>query len=276
MSDAAAAPGPPPVPVLVLAGSRLGAEDPVARAAGVSLKALAPVAGVPMLERVLAALLGSEGVGALAVCGVPESALSELPLARRLREQGRLTLLPAASSPSLSVAAAMDRLGTPLLVATADHALLTPAMVEHLLRHAPAEADAVAALARSEVVLAAFPGTRRTWLRFREPGGAGRWSGCNLFLLRRPAAGGVVAFWRRVEAERKRPHRMLSLLSPWLLLRHALGLLTLPAALRALGRRTGARLAVVELPFAEAAVDVDSADDLALAGRLLAARGGAP
>jgi GTP:adenosylcobinamide-phosphate guanylyltransferase len=37
---------------IVLAGSR-GPDDPVARAAGLQHKALVPVAGVPMLQRVL-------------------------------------------------------------------------------------------------------------------------------------------------------------------------------------------------------------------------------
>ena len=40
---------------LILAGSR-GPDDPMARAAGVSHKALLPVAGVPMLLRVVEAL----------------------------------------------------------------------------------------------------------------------------------------------------------------------------------------------------------------------------
>jgi CTP:molybdopterin cytidylyltransferase MocA len=42
--------------------------------------------------------------------------------------------------------------------------------------------------------------------------------------------------------------------------------------LRALSRRSGARLAVVALPFAEAAIDVDKPADLALAEAALARR----
>ena len=59
------------------------------------------------------------------------------------------------------------------------------------------------------------------------------------------------------------------------LLRHALGLLSLPGALAALERKTGARLAAVEMPFADAAVDVDKPADLALVEAVLRAREGA-
>ncbi len=253
----------------MLAGGRGGAADPMAAAVGVPVKALVPVAGVAMLERVVAALAGSRGVGRIVVCGAPEAGALGLPGVAALHRAGRLALLGAAASPSRSVAAALAALGTPLLVTTADHALLRPATVEHFLGAAPDGADAVAGLARASLVREAFPGSRRTFLRFRD----GSWSGCNLFLLRGPAAAGAVAFWRRVEDERKRPWRMLRLVSPLLALRQALGLLTLRGALDALGRRTGARLATVELPWAEAAVDVDSPADLALAAGLLAARG---
>jgi CTP:molybdopterin cytidylyltransferase MocA len=58
------------------------------------------------------------------------------------------------------------------------------------------------------------------------------------------------------------------------LLRYALGWLTLRAALDALERRCDTRLAVVEMPFGAAAVDVDKPADLLLAERWLSAQAG--
>ena len=253
------------VTALVLAGRRGGGgADPMAAAAGVSHKALLPVAGVPMLLRVVSALRASPSVGRIVVCiEAPEETLAGL--------DGLDGVLPraAAESPARSAAAALDEFGAPLLVTTADHALLTPAMVEHFVAAVPVGVAAAAALARSETVLAGFPGTRRTWLRFRD----GAFSGCNLFLLAEAeGAARAVGFWRRVEAERKRPLAMARLLGPLTLLRFALGRLTLRAALDALERRCSARLAAVEMPFAEAAVDVDKPADLALAEAALRGR----
>ena len=53
-----------PMTTLILAGSR-GPADPVARLAGVSHKAFAPIAGIPMLVRVVRALTASPAVGTI-------------------------------------------------------------------------------------------------------------------------------------------------------------------------------------------------------------------
>jgi hypothetical protein len=48
--------------------------------------------------------------------------------------------------------------------------------------------------------------------------------------------------------------------------------LTMQAAVRLLGRRIGAKVAIVELPFADAAVDVDKPSDLLLVDKTFAKR----
>ncbi|MCR0981083.1 NTP transferase domain-containing protein [Roseomonas populi] len=249
------------VTALVLAGQRRGT-DPMAAAAGVSHKALLPVAGVPMLLRVLAALRGAPGIGRVVVSiEEPGRALAGLA------GLDGVILRPSASSPARSAAAVFEEFGAPLLVTTADHALLTPDMVEHVLRAAPPGASAVAALARRERILAEFPDTRRTWLRFRD----GAFSGCNLFLLARPEAARVLEFWQRLEAQRKRPLTMARMLGLGPLLSYALGRMTLRGGLDALGARCRAPVAVVEMPFGAAAVDVDKPDDLVLVEARLSA-----
>ena len=250
------------VTALVLAGQRRGT-DPMAAAAGVSHKALLPVAGVPMLLRVLAALRATPGIARIVVAiEAPEVTLDGIG------GLDGVVLRPAGGSPARSAAAVFEEFGAPLLVTTADHALLTPAMVSHLLAASPPEAAAVAALARRETVLEAFPGTQRTWIRFRD----GAFSGCNLFLLGRPGARGALRFWQSLEQQRKKPLAMARMLGVLPLLRYALGRLTLRAALDALERRCGAPLAVVEMPFGAAAVDVDKPADLALVEAWLSAR----
>lgn len=256
---------------IILAGSR-GPADPVAQAAGVSHKAFALVAGRPMLERVAEVLLDLPWLAQVAVViERPELVTAHPPFAAALAA-GRLVVLPAAPSPSRSVATALEALGPaayPALVTTADHPLLTAQMATHFWQSVAADADVAVGLARAEVILAAYPQTQRTWLRFR----GGRYSGCNLFALKTPAAAGAVAFWRQVEAERKKPWRMIRLLGPVVLLRFLLGRLSLAQALARMGHLTGARLAAVDMPFAEASIDVDKASDLTLAEAILAQRG---
>ena len=99
--------------------------------------------------------------------------------------------LTAAAGPSLSTRQGLDALGPPLLVTTADHALLRPEWILDFLLQAETGGDVVALLARRDAIEAAVPETRRTYLRFAD----GDWSGCNLFYLATPAAAAAIELW---------------------------------------------------------------------------------
>lgn len=253
---------------LVLAGSR-GPDDPVARAAGVTHKALALVGGVPMLLRVVRTLRASPSIGGLALC-IDRSAFEMLdqPVAAELL--ANVQLVVPDKTPSASVRRAIEQFGDalPLLVTTADNALLSPPMVEHFCAAAPADADLAVAVASETTIRSAYPDSIRTYYRFRSEG----YSGCNLFLARTPAVMKVAAFWSEIERHRKRPWRLVAAIGPLTLLRFLLGTLDLEAACRRLSGIVGATVRAVEMPFAEAAIDVDKPADLALAERILGRR----
>ena len=241
---------------LVLAGSR-GGDDPLAAHEGVSDKALINFAGKTMLHRVVNALREA-GAARIAI------SVSSEAVADHARTLG-VEVLNAAPGPSESVARALDALGTPLLVTTADHALLRPEWVPRFLADVPADADVAALLAEREEIERAVPEAKRTYLRFAD----GAWSGCNLFWLANPSAAGAIALWQRVEADRKRPWRIVRRLGPGLLLRYVMGRLTLADALAQLGKSASVRAAAVASPFGLAAVDVDKPGDVVLVRRLL-------
>ena len=243
-----------PPAALILAGSRPGAPDPVALAEGVPHKALALVAGQTLLARVAAALAGHS----IAVSADHPAVVAE---AHRLG----LAVLPPAAGPSASVAAALTALGTPLVVTTADHALLRPEWVAALVAGTPPGSDVALMLAERTRVEADAPPSRRTWLTFAD----GDWSGCNLFHLATPQAARAIDLWRLVEADRKRPWRIVARLGPGLLLAFLLRRLTLARAIATLGAKAGVRAAIVAAPHGLAAVDVDSVADLALVRTLI-------
>ncbi len=257
------------VRALVLAGARGGEQDPVASAAGVPVKALARVAGRPMLLRVLANLHACPEVGELHLALDPG-------LAGRPELKAELAALgvrchPPGTAIAATVARVFAELGAPMLVTTADHPLLSPAAVAHFLAQARrAEADVAVALVAEQDVQRRWPTTRRTWLRFRD----GRYTGANLFLLNTPAAAQALAAWRQSERERKRPLRLVARLGFGLLLGYALFRWTLDEAFARLSQRVEARIRPIPLPFPEAAVDVDRPQDLQLAEQLLAAGSG--
>lgn len=252
---------------LVLAGQR-GGRDAVAEAAGVAQKCLAPVAGVPMLARVVRTMASHPWVGRVLV-SLPDPRLIEsLPI-----EAGGapVTAVASAPSPASSVQAAVATLerATPLLLTTGDHPLLTVAMIEVVRERALAsDADLVVALADAERVRAAYPGERRTAYRFRD----GRVCGCNLFLLRRPAALNALAFWRHVEQERKRPWKIVGRFGIVPLFAYLAGRLFRDEALARAGQVFQATVAAAPLPWPEAAVDVDTVADWRLVDAILRRR----
>ena len=262
--------GPPTrCTALILAGSR-GPSDPVARHAGLPHKALVPVAGVPMILRVMRALRAARSVERIVIC-MDEAVLQVAEFAVVAESRASNTVIvPTGATPSESVLDVIHGLpgAFPLLVTTADHPLLTPVMIDHLVQSAPAEADLVAGLASAALVRRDYPDAIRTYYRFAGEG----YSGCNLFLLRNEAAANVVTFWSAMERHRKRPWRLIAAVGPVTMARFLLGRLSLDAALAKLSAIVGAKVAAVEMPFAEAAIDVDKLADLALAEAILARR----
>lgn len=241
---------------LVLAGSR-GGFDAVADYGGATHKALILLGGETLLARVVKALRAA-GAERIAVIGSDTKVQAE---ARRLGCEP----LEEAEGPSLSVRAGAAHLSPPLLVTTADHALLESEWVSRFLADLPEGADVAALVAEREVVEAAAPGTRRTYLKLADR----EWSGCNLFYLSGERALRIIDLWRRVEAERKRPWRMAQILGVGMLLKYVTGRLTLSEGADRLGRLAGVQAAVVTTPYGLAAVDVDKPADLDLVRRIV-------
>jgi molybdopterin-guanine dinucleotide biosynthesis protein A len=253
---------------LVLAADR-GPDDPVARAAGVSCKCLTPVNGSPMVFRVLNALDASREIGWKILCGPPESILDQEADLRGLIAAGKVKWFANQATPSSSAYYVLQTLPdeVPVLLTTADHAMLSDRVVDYFCSGARATGcDVVVGVARHELVLKAYPQTRRTATRLED----GAYCGCNLFAFLTPRARRAADFWRRVEAQRKSPLRMIRVLGWGAVSRYLMGRLSLDEALKRVSRRLGFKAGAVIMPFAEAAVDVDSVEDWKLVERLAA------
>lgn len=242
---------------LILAGSRGGEVDPAAAYAGVAHKGLIVLQGQTLLARVLGAV-ETAGAATIGVSANDEAIRAALV-------SSKAVLLPPAAGPSQSVAEGAGVLGFPLVVTTVDHALLKPEWITQFLADTPDWADVAVLLAPEDRVREAAPQTKRTYLKFQD----GRYSGCNLFLLRDERAMGVVQLWRKVEALRKQPWKIAAMLGPSFLLRYVLGLLTLDQAVARLGKLAGVKAAAVRAHDGLAAVDVDKPSDLDLVRELV-------
>jgi len=254
------------VNLLVLAGDR-GPDDPLARAAGVAGKTLVPVAGVPMLTRVLEAL--ANWPRAERIC-VVAPALADYDDA--IAAAG-LTLPCQRVSPQeslcRSVREGLEQFGTsrPVMVVTADHPLIEPAWLDAMF--VAADDDLSVGLVDHAGVRARLPDSRRTRYRFsdRELGGT------NLFMFRTAAADTILDVWSGVEQNRKAPWKIVSLLGAGNLVKFLTRRLSSSDAFSALSKRAGLRIGyrLIEDPLS--AVDVDSPADLVTVEGLLNDRG---
>jgi GTP:adenosylcobinamide-phosphate guanylyltransferase len=248
---------------LLLAGSRPGS-DPFAQAYGTDLKALIPVGGVPMVARPAAALLAAPEIDRVRV-------LTQQParIAKSLPEVPRLSLEHSGATIADTLEGILADPSTvyPLLITTADHALLDPPMIADFCRKA-AGADLAIGMVERRALTARLPTTKRTWLKFR----SGAYSGANLFAFGSARAAKAVALWRSVEQDRKKGWRMIAALGPALLLGSVLRIKTLDQTLDAVGRQLGLIIRKVELANPLAAVDVDKPADHALVTDILEGR----
>ena len=246
----------------MLAGSRPGG-DPFAQANGVELKPLIPVGGEPMVRRPVRALLASGVMRVLVLTQEVEVIRAALDVDARM----------AVEASGMTIAATIEQLLEnpatvfPVLVTTADHALLTAAMIEEFLAKA-AGADLAIGVVERRSLMARLPATKRTWIGFR----GGAYSGANLFGFGSREALRAVALWRGVEQDRKKGWRMLLAFGPALLLGAGLRLRTIDQSLGAIGRRLGLNLRTIVLSDPLAAVDVDKPSDLALVEAIVSGR----
>jgi len=244
---------------LLLAGVRPGG-DPFAESHGVPAKALIPVAGEPMIARPVKALLDSPQVGSVRILTQrPDLLEGAVPADARVSFGASGATIAATLQDILAEPAT----SYPLLVTTADHALLTPAMIADFCTKA-AGADLVVGVVERRALMARLPSSRRTWIALR----GGVYSGANLFALGSPQAAKAVSLWRSVEQDRKKGWKLLAALG----LPGLLGILrvwNLGKVIRAIGSRLGLNARAVVMADPIAAVDVDKPADLALAEAIL-------
>ncbi|NQV95199.1 MAG: NTP transferase domain-containing protein [Sphingomonadales bacterium] len=236
----------------------------------VKYKALIPIVGQTMLERVTRALLTSPYIGKIVIMAQSPADL-KAGLNPDVAEHDSINFVESNDSIATSI---HGIIGTtvapwPVLVTTADNALLTGEILNSFFQSHGGQDVAVGVVER-RTMLSAYPDARRTWLKFR----GGAYSGANLFALHNAAAKPAVALWSAVEKDRKKGWKIFAHFGPWLLLRALSRTISFKDAMAEAGQRLSLRAEPIIMPIAEAAIDVDKPSDLKLVTGILEQRQG--
>ena len=245
--------------VIVLAG---GPPDDVARLqAGAANKAFVKIDGATLVERTLLPLKASSRVDRIIVVAPPEvHGDPALALADECRPDGvkiRMSLRNGlAGLPPDEIA----------IVVASDLPILSVAAVDDFIeRAASIDPDIGYGCLEKSVHMARFPEVPHTWARLRE----GTFCGGGLIAIKPRVMSHLERFIERLGHARKNPLRLASLFGWDMVVRFAIGRLSVAQAERRASYIVGAPVRAIVSPFAETGVNVDRVSDVALAEALL-------
>ena len=230
--------------------------DRVSAAAGVAHKSLVPLVGMPMAWHVVRALTESDRIGEIVVVGIgPDEIDFGVPV-HHVPNQPSLWASQNAGLRKLRELNADDRY---VIALSADIALLTGKIVNRFIEACePFEHDVYWGIVRKDVMLAAFPESRRTYLPLRE----GSFCSSDLYLGRLSAGFHIQERIRYFIENRKNVLALVWKLGLPTMVKFLLRRLAIADIVDVAFRIAGVRGGPVVLPLAEAGMDVDKPEQL--------------
>ena len=224
-------------------------------------EALIPVAGKPLIRYSVDPLLAARSVDRIVVVGPVDEIKAAL-------DGLAIDVVPPTGDMFDNVlvgwrhlTAAGEDPEKPLLVSTADIPLITPEIVDELVKVCLERGgEAFYPMATRETMEAKFPGTKRTYGTLRE----GTLTGGNLFVVNGAVLERVAPKAKALIAARKNPLKMAMVAGIGFAVMLVLGRLDIRRLETYVERRFGLAGRVIIVPWAEIGIDVDKPADLDL------------
>ena len=243
--------------VFITAGYDPERPDPVSAAAGAAHKSLVPVAGMPMAWHVVQALAESDRVGEIVVVGLEPDEIDFGVTVHHVPNQPSLWASQNAGLRKLQELNQNDRY---ILALTADVALLTGKIVDTFIKTCePFTLDVYWGIVGKDVMLAAFPDSKRTYLPLRE----GSFCSSDLYLGRLSAGLHIQERVRYFIDNRKNVLAQVWKLGLPTMVKFLFRRLSISDIVDIAYRIADIRGEPVVLPLAEAGMDVDKPEQLA-------------
>ncbi len=252
---------------IVLAGDRMPPDHPLRRLTGVEKKALLPIAGRPMIDRVLEALAESDRLGFAVVAGLPAGEVARVDLPVHSAEVGAGNVIDSVLA-GRDRALEIDSSLRQVLVCSSDLPWITGDTIRGFLDACGSgAADFYYPIVDQETMEAAFPGSGRTFVPLR----GGRFCGGDLHLVRADLSTDLPLF-RALAGARKSTLALARLFGLSFVVRFLLRAMTVEEATARVRARTSIDVRVVRSRHPELAMDVDGPRHFELAATAFEAR----
>jgi GTP:adenosylcobinamide-phosphate guanylyltransferase len=251
--------------VIVLAAQRAGVVDPLAEQFGVSHKCLVPVAGQPLIAHVLRTTGQHPAVGDVIISVEPNLFDSLNAIAAELPGVCEIRCVGSTNNLADSVIRAAEGAEGPVVITTADNALLTNDALKAMIEALDGGADVALAMATETAVRSAHPDGQRRFYRFADQS----YSNCNLYGLAMPRALAAAEIFRGGGQFAKKAQRIIDAFGLFNLLLLRLRLVSLKGGLARISRRIGLDIAPVILADGRNAIDVDNSRTHAVVTQLI-------
>ena len=255
---------------LVLAAQRKGEINPLAAAEGETYKCVIDMVGRPMISRVVECLADSPEIGQILICIDEPEVVEQIAPLDRLAAEGRLAYVPSGPNLFESVKIALSGdIAFPVLITTADNALMTPDMIrDYCASYEASGAEVGVAVTRAETIWAKYPDGQRRPHRFAD----GPYSNCNIFTLQSAEALRAAKAFEGGGQFGKSKKRVLQAFGVFNLLLYVSKRLTIAQVFKRISKRFGLNVAAIELDYAEAPIDVDNERTARIARQALTER----
>ncbi len=252
--------------IIILAAQRPGVVNPLAQAHGVSHKCLVPLKGKPLIAHVLATVAVQPDIASVRVSVEPElfPALDAI-FASLGKPAGFFCCVASASNLADSVGAAAAGHDGPIVITTADHALLTPDALSAMHDVLRGGADGALAMTTQSAVHRVHPDGQRRFYRFADDA----YSNCNLYGLGGANALRGAEIFRSGGQFAKKAKRIIEAFGLINLILLRLRLISLRTGLQRVSRRIGLRIEPVILTDGRNAIDVDNERTYAVVAGLM-------
>ena len=253
---------------LVLAASRKGINDEVAKLQNRTHKCVVELNGIVMIERVVKTLIESNEFNKIYVSIDNPEILNQVNNIKLWIEEQKVQVIISKNNLSNSILSAVEDIPNPypLVITAGDNALHTPKMISFFCSEIrKSNCDAYIAMTRAKLIIDKYPEGARAFHKLKDD----EYSSCNLYAVKNDKGVNGAKPFATGGQFGKKPMRIARAFGITSLLMYKLQMLSLHDVASRISKAIKAKVSCVIMPWAEGPIDVDNVKDFKLVNKIL-------